>query len=336
MQYGQWPWSLCIAVLPLLVYIKSTEGVFGLVLACQVLGFVNYSYTEPQERFSRWTAFFDIIPRGLLFIVTARTSVQLQHVSSPDIYCLCAATAVHMANALYALTHLHSSTVFRAYAYVVGMAISSVLAVLHVQQLHYFTYDNDGPRYSLFNTTALPCTQDTSGTAGFVYNTRGYSNACPTKLWEDIRLNVIFATQLYVLFTLTTGLQRDETLKDTYLPGILAIAECAALSIAATVQFDVIKDCYQVSLTVAVTALVSQLLYLFRLFLHYVAEGKKRQVAERKATRWFIHNSPCTPCTEATRPSPKRDLFEGLVHHSMGLRFRKLTQKTPFDHKLKF
>ena len=298
MHHGRWPWAIFLIGMPFLMANDSVEdGGIALVLICILLSWVEhllehlpYKVNPGLSRKLCVQYAVDVTAGVLAAYATIATNFELDKVEEEHTIALFIAVTLLAASRLYTLSHEHSSTVFRAFAYVVGMGISGVLAVLHLQELVYLTSDTDGPQYSVANTTTMKCIQPKNHSKGFLFDATGYSDTCPTRVWEHVRLNVLFACQLYVLITLTTGLQQDKAgaaSTDSYWCGVLAILECIALSIAAAIQFDVIADCNQVGYGVASLVCVSQTLYIIRLFRCLYVHPNPC------ATRLHVHPDPC-------------------------------------------
>ena len=181
---------------------------------------------------------------------------------------LLAAAAIQCVKEFTILFHAVDPYVFRRFAYILGSGVARFLAVFHLKELVLFTHGKDNSKtleqLTPLETTTLKCAQSNSTAPGILFASAAYSIHCPTQLWKDIRINVLFAVQAYVLLTLTTSLHSKSEPTLAHWIGALALLESLLLSLAAAIQLDVIEACYDVSLAVGVLVLASQLLYLCR------------------------------------------------------------------------
>jgi hypothetical protein len=160
-----------------------------------------------------------------------------------------------------------NATVIRTYMYTVLMFVAQVLAVLQLEELAGLVHVYD----SVGATTRAPCAGNSTSVAGYVFPDKPFTASCPTQYWEEVRTNFLFASQLYVLYTLTTDLPYDFSNDNTesarwrvYVLGSLAVIECVALSTAVAVQFDAIPGCDQLSWGVGAMLLVAALIHVLR------------------------------------------------------------------------
>jgi len=258
MQHGHWPWVIFIVVAtPLAVY-GELDGIVSWLVPISIVtgrGLAIYGSTDWR------TQVIGIVAAYLAIHATSRWSGSLQDVDTTTIALLLASCCMYLLDAFTALWKWREATVLRAYAYTIGMFISSILSTLHVRQLSHLA-----ALMPISNTTTTPCTLSADHSSGFLFAAKDYVDTCPTAVWDDVRLNALFATQIYVLYTLTTGLKRDydECTPYGYIPGTLSVVECMSLSAAAAVQFDLIPGCNVLNWGVAVLLLVSQAMYILR------------------------------------------------------------------------
>ena len=250
MWHGHWPWILFFVVsVPFAVYGELDGIVYWVVPAAVVL---DLSLVEglPHPRHS-----YQIIAACLTIYATTEWPGNVADVPSSTITVLLVAVSMYFVNALIVLWSWRVATVLRAYVYTIGMFVSRLLAILHLRQLKHLA-----GIMSIAETTTRPCVLPGNHTDGYLFAAKGYHDTCPTAVWDDVRLNSIFATQLYVLYTLTTGLRRDYIACKPYgyIPGVLAVIECVMLSAAASVQFDLIPDCHTLQWGVGILLLVAQ------------------------------------------------------------------------------
>lgn len=185
----------------------------------------------------------------------------LGKVDSTTIALLCTARAISLVASLLQTTRRRSPKIIRLLAYTLLIYLVQFQVIIHVNELAklYRYYDN------MHITTVKNCTS-TSDTTGFVFNTSPFDIQCPTRVWKHIRVNMIFATQVYVLFTLSTDVWHNNghMPKHMYQTVALAIVECIAVSAAASIQFDQIEGSEKLSLASTVLLLVAFCAYLAR------------------------------------------------------------------------
>ena len=143
--------------------------------------------------------------------------------------------------------------------------------------------------YSLAASTEVPkhCNQPSNTTTtatGIIFPQTVDYKECPGKVWEHIRLNLLFVTQVYTLFTLTTtlhdSLRQVKPDRGGHMTLAFAtVAECFLLSAAAVVQFDVIEDCYKVTTLVVVLMCLAVGCLLYRVRIAY---------RDRECTAWRV------------------------------------------------
>jgi len=147
----------------------------------------------------------------------------------------------------YMISTSRHLTVVRTYAYCTLMYIAQLLAIMHVRELVSLL-----GTYSVDETTRVKCVVPESSPTGFIFDDTPFVDTCPTRVWEHARINILFASQLYVLYTLTTDIDYDLAIERggrnaAYAIGILAVIECTAVGVATCAQFDVIAGCHQLS-----------------------------------------------------------------------------------------
>lgn len=179
---------------------------------------------------------------------------------------------------LYALSRAVASnafrhTVVRTITYILIMLVVQLLAAIHVQELSkllngtHATANATITYSSLYETTRADCIASNSNSTekGFIFSESPFTPTCPTRLWKHIRNNILFASQVYVLYTITTDIAIRSQGTHAVLRIVLAAIECTALSAAAALQFDVIAGCEALDLSVAVPLFVALVAYLVRL-----------------------------------------------------------------------
>ena len=166
----------------------------------------------------------------------------------------------------YVISKSRDATVVRTYAYSAFMFMVQLLALLHLYELAALL-----DRYTIDETTRVPCVAPATNSTGFIFPEAPYFKTCPTSVWEHVRVNMLFASQLYVLYTLTTDLQYDlgcaahgDTRSGTYVLGGLAVLETVTLCTAVVIQFDVIDGCSTLSWGVGGLLLASALTHTVR------------------------------------------------------------------------
>jgi hypothetical protein len=183
--------------------------------------------------------------------------------------CLVTATTLRMVSRVVAVAHSEDARVqanaIRIVAYTVVMGVATAVTVvlgnsLVAVRVKYGT---------LRNSTVAECV--THKRPGLLFSDDVSYNTCPTRLWKDIRLNWLFATQLYTLYTITTTLrdvlreQREHRKGRHVLTiGTLTVLQCILLSTAVVVQFDVIEACDEIQYGTVVVLWIVILLSGFR------------------------------------------------------------------------
>ena len=164
---------------------------------------------------------------------------------------------------LYLLSLSRHANVVRTYAYSTSMYVVQMLGLVHVRELALLL-----DTYTVDATTRTPCVLPVSNSTGFLFADSPFVATCPTRVWEHVRINVLFAAQLYVLYTLTTDMYYDTAGTGhpgmAYAVGVLAVIECTAVSAAAATQFDLIAGCHELSTSVGVLLLVAVLSHVVR------------------------------------------------------------------------
>lgn len=155
-----------------------------------------------------------------------------------------------------------SPKVVRVIAYSLGIFIVQVLAAIHVRELSKLL-DHYG---SLQETTTAPCilSNSTNSTNGFIFATSPFEITCPTRVWSHIRINLLFASQIYALYTITTDVWKDANSKTVFQEAVLALVECLALSAAVSIQFDTLPGAQKLSIASCVLAYVAIAAYISR------------------------------------------------------------------------
>jgi len=190
--------------------------------------------------------------------------------------------ALTKANAFRTVTYLSLMFLCLAVAIWLGWKLSSILET-----------------YSLGASTLVDarCDQPSNTTSGIIFPQTVDYKECPHKLWEHIRLNVLFVTQVYTLFTLTTTLRDSMRSVGDGAPAVVrgttgvvhggghmalafaTVAECFLLSAAAVVQFDVIEDCYKVTTPVVALMCLAVGCLMYRVY--YAPRTRTRTIWEK-------------------------------------------------------
>jgi len=165
---------------------------------------------------------------------------------------------------LYLISLSRHATVVRTYAYCTFMYIVQILGIMHVRELVSLL-----DTYTVDETTRTLCVVPDTNSTGILFADSPFVATCPTRVWEHIRINVLFASQLYVLYTLTTDLHYDITTDRehrsmAYAISFLAVIECTAVCAAAAIQFDIIAGCHELSWGIGALVLLAALSYMVR------------------------------------------------------------------------
>lgn len=172
--------------------------------------------------------------------------------------------------AAYCTARQRQSTVIRSYAYLLFTCIAQVLGVIQVQEIARLV----APplNYTLANTTGMTCVVNTTSVSAILFEDNLYTDTCPTRVWEHLRMNALFMSQLYVCYVLSTELQhdvendrkRDVVRGESYTLGTLALLECTMIGIAAAIQFDRIEESHMMSEGVGILIAIAILLHIVR------------------------------------------------------------------------
>ena len=162
------------------------------------------------------------------------------------------------------------STVIRTYVYLVFTCIVQVLGVIQVQEIARLV----APplNYTLANTTGMTCVVNTTSVSPILFDDNMYTDTCPTRVWEHLRMNVLFMSQLYACYVLSTELQHDVdhyrnhdiARGESYTLGTLALLECTVVGTAAAIQFDRIEESHVMSEGVGIMIALAILLHIVR------------------------------------------------------------------------
>ena len=137
--------------------------------------------------------------------------------------------------------------------YVFVAAATTISLAVHLRALTSL-YDDPVAQGSFHNSTSfLRWTTTTNasyncsgtGTSGRIILDDAMDYAkCPRELWKQIRLDVLLATQVFMIYTLTTRMRHENRQDHNALLIACAVIECIAFSAAAVVQFDNIDEVY--------------------------------------------------------------------------------------------
>jgi len=190
----------------------------------------------------------------------------VRRVDGTTVALLISSRGLNLAATLYRISHSPEATVIRTYAYTLLMFIVQLLVIVHLHELSKLL-----DRYkTVWATTREVCHLPSNSTSkGFIFSESPFVSTCPTRLWKHVRMNLLFSSQLYVLYTITTDLWADQDKHySIYMMGGLATLECVAISAAVGLQFDVIEGCETLELGVAVLLLVAVMAYVVRQLVH--------------------------------------------------------------------
>ena len=159
-------------------------------------------------------------------------------------------------------------TVVRTIFYVLLMLVVQVMAAIHASELAKLIRPGGNHTYaSLHSTTTKKCELPAVNATnkGFLFSNSPFVASCPTRVWQHIRDNLLFASQVYVLYTITTdvGMSNDKSIYKV-LRTVLAVIECVSLSAAAAIQFDTIEGSETLRVSVAVPIIIATVAYSVR------------------------------------------------------------------------
>jgi hypothetical protein len=247
MRIGRWPLVVFTAIaVPLAVY-GEPEGVVGVALPLAIVVDMYICATRYPVR----VAGVYVVSNALVVIALVRSLTSdidpfVRRFDETALALLVSSRTLAYVCTVYRIAQSTHATVVRTYAYCTMMLIVQLLGILHVRELAKLL-----ATFTLDDTTRAACViPDGDGAAGFLFADSPFVSTCPTRVWEHIRVNSLFASQLYVLYTLTTDLGYNAHRRHPssgYAIGMLALLECTTLAIAVGVQFDIIAGCHQVS-----------------------------------------------------------------------------------------
>jgi len=268
MRLGRWPWVLFAVIAVPLATRNDLEGILYVAVP---LAIVTDSMLA-VHRHSRAVACTYIVSNAVAMAAVVQLAANddvsplIRGVDGTTVALLISSRTLAFLCTFYVISRSHHSTAVRTFAYCTFMYVVQVLAVLHLREL---TRVLD--LYSVDETTRVPCVEPTTNSSGFIFPEQPYFKTCPTRVWEHARVNLLFASQLYVLYTLTTDLNYDFEIttseagrSDVYVLGGLAVLETFALCVAVSMQFDVIAGCNTLSWDVGFLLIVSALTHAVR------------------------------------------------------------------------
>lgn len=293
MRIGRWPLVLFVAVAVPLSVSGDLDGIVGVALLLAIVAdtYISVSYYPPG------VAGVYFVSNGLLGIAAVRCLVGsldpfVRRFDDTGVALVLGSRTLAFMCTFYWLSSSTHATVVRTYAYCTLMYVAQILAILQLRQLVALL----ATWATVEETTRAPCVvHDSPGATGYLFAQSPFVATCPTRVWEHIRINSLFVSQVYVLYTLTTDMAYDAAGSSAYAVGMLAALECIALSIAVGVQFDVIAGCHTVSWGVGALLLVTA-----------VAHAVRRMYSYRTARYAVADCSKLTPC--ATAPYAKLKL----------------------------
>ena len=108
-------------------------------------------------------------------------------------------------------------------------------------------------------TRSVNATTCGESTEGIIFDVNTNYSKCPDKLWQLLRINLLFGTQLYTLYILSTAVHINlkEEHEHPFVVGTAAVTECVALTAAIAGQFDVIHNCHIITWTTFSLILIS-------------------------------------------------------------------------------
>jgi len=137
--------------------------------------------------------------------------------------------------------------------YVIVAAATTISLAVHLRALTSL-YDDPVAQGSFHNsvsflrwTTTANASHNCSGTgtsSGIILDDAMDYAKCPRELWKQIRLDVLLATQVFMIYTLTTRMRHENRQDHNAFLIACAVIECIAFSAAAVVQFDNIDEVY--------------------------------------------------------------------------------------------
>lgn len=224
---------------------------FGTVI--YVLGaFLLLDYVHlNQDDQSKIPVAIDVILFTGILIWAALEDVKIDTVHPAVTYIVGATVILHLAHTVMYMPQNHANKAMRILAFKTGIGASLVILAQIFVEIS--TVINNG--VTLANSTHQSnTTLCGEKTEGIIFNVNTNYSMCPDRLWKIMRINLLFATQVYTLYMLTTAthvnLVHNEDSTDKSRPfiiGLAAIVECVALTAAVATHFDVIRDCHIVT-----------------------------------------------------------------------------------------
>lgn len=181
------------------------------------------------------TVHIETIPSSLPYVVMASVVLSL----------------VHEAVSIRDVEHALRTLAFKSGIGVVLIVFTQIIAELSIV-LEEITIEQ--------STQYRNVTSCGESTEGIIFKVNTNYSKCPNKLWELLRINLLFGTQLYTLYTLSTAVHinlKKNNHSHPFLVGVAAVTECVALTAAIAGQFDVIHNCHIVTWTTFALIMVS-------------------------------------------------------------------------------
>lgn len=205
----------------------------NLILNCIAAGLcLRWSNEHPLKRFDSQIVIILLVGRAFSFVGQILVAVRIR-------------------------THL----IIRALAYFVGMLIVQILSIVHLNELKKLL----NVYSSMYETTHTKCElpDPATETGGFIFSESPFVSTCPTRLWEQIRYNLLFASQIFVLYSITTSIW--ECNDDKFVVNSVAVVvECLLLSASVSMQFDKIPGSEELSFSSLVLLYIALAIYIAR------------------------------------------------------------------------
>lgn len=282
MRLERWAWVLfAVVAIPLAVN-SDMPGIVHVALPLALVADTGLVMLRHEPLAAAAGVVSNLLAAAALVLCLTGDDVEplVRRVDSTTVALLIFSRGVNLVGMLYRTSHSTEATVIRTFAYALLMFIVQVLLIVHVHELAKLLDSYT----SVAATTRAVCKLPTNSTSkGFIFSESPFITTCPTRVWEHARMNMLFASQMYVLYTITTDLWVDHDKYkhySIYLLGGLATLECLALSAAVGLQFDVIEGCDTIGWGVGILLLVAVVAYVVRQIVH--RHLQPQQVADRR------------------------------------------------------
>lgn len=155
----------------------------------------------------------------------------------------------------------------RALVFRIASALSIAIGLLYAREM-VSLMEEDNTLTPHQTTVRTNCTNSTQH--GFLFDSTAFNAQCPTRLWKHMRVNLLLGVQIYVTYTLTTSIQHKINAQQDshkYTMGTLIVVECFMWTLASALQFDVIEDCYNITITTATCITIAAICHVI-IFMH--------------------------------------------------------------------